>query len=79
MRLLIKLHGNFRNASATTVPDLGKFTGAVCRLFSQGADLLLFAGWDKSLGSSGLILRSEVLLYDDPTRRTVSPDGHFLV
>ena len=41
--------------------DPRKFAGAVCRLFSQGSGLLLSPGWDKSLGSSGLILRSEVL------------------
>ena len=29
--------------------------------FSQGPGLLLSAGWDKGLGSSGLILRSDVL------------------
>ena len=43
------------------MPDPGKFAGAVCKFFSQGPGLLLSAGWDKSLGSSGLILCSEVL------------------
>ena len=39
----------------------GKFAGAVGRLFSQGPGLLLSAGWDKSLGSSGFTICSEVL------------------
>ena len=43
------------------MPDPRKFAGAVCRLFSQGPGLLLSAGWDKSLGSSGLLLCAEVL------------------
>ena len=43
------------------MPVPGKFAGAVCRLFSQGPGLLLSAGWDKSLGSSGLFLCAEVL------------------
>jgi len=43
------------------MPVPRKFACAVYRLFSQGPGLLLSAGWDKSLGSSGLLLCAEVL------------------
>ena len=41
--------------------SLGNLLVLCVGFFSQGPGLLLSAGWDKGLGSSGLILRSEVL------------------